>query len=308
VYDGVQVPPLQLFEQQSPASPHASPSVLQPLPPGSAAHVPPVHTPVQHSESAVHCAAFFLHAVPPHVPPSQSSVQHSPDEVQDAPADLQNELGAHSPPSQTAEQQSFATAQLAPVPPQVTDGDAQTLGLPDVSHRPEQQSASAAQLVAPRGAQVLDGFVQTPFAQAFVQQSLEVKQIPPSALQVSRATHWFPAQPRPEQHSDGSEQAPVAGTQAGTAQTVPAHSSPRQQSSVDMQDAVSAPQLAGAVQMPDVQLSAVLQHLTSVVHCPPVSAQMAGATHRPFSHVSAPQHGSTEQSAPVWAHVAGGVQ
>lgn len=143
-------PPLQFFEQQSPGSVQASPRVLQPLPPGSGAHFwfTRSQLPVQQSADAVHGSSSCLHIVPPQVPrgaAGQESVQHSPAEAQAAPSGLQNAVVVQLPLLQTLEQQSVEDAQEVPAVPQVTVGEAHTPEPPDVSHRPEQQSAASVQ-------------------------------------------------------------------------------------------------------------------------------------------------------------------
>lgn len=103
------VPPSQLPEQQSPFRAQPLPRVLQPLPPGSAAHEPEVQIPVQHCEPAVQPWPCGLQRVPPHVP-LQARLQHSPAEAQVAPDGLQNEAGMQvfvPVESHRPEQQSF---------------------------------------------------------------------------------------------------------------------------------------------------------------------------------------------------------
>jgi hypothetical protein len=135
----------------------------------------PVHTPVQHSDAvaAVQGSSSCLQAVAPQTLPVQSSVQHSPAEVQLAPCGLQNSgfRQTGDAPLQMPEQQPLASGSHdAPSAWQTTVGEAQTPGVPaDVSQRPEQQSSGAVQ-EAVSAAHSPAGFVQTPFAQAFVQQ------------------------------------------------------------------------------------------------------------------------------------------
>ncbi len=202
---GVPSPPpefdTQFFEQQSPApTVHASPSVLQPLPPGSAAQWFAVHTPEQQSAPVAHPASSCLQAVPPQTPDVQESVQHSPDDAHELPAALQKVPAAQVllpiGPVHIAEQQSAPFTQLAPADRQTVVGEAHTPEPLEVSQNPEQQSAAAVQEVE-RSLQVFAGSVQTPFAHAFVQQSALVRQLPPAALQVAVPTQVFPAQPRP---------------------------------------------------------------------------------------------------------------
>lgn len=71
-------PPWQFFEQQSAEVVQASASVLQPLPPGSGAHLFEVQTPVQQSlaVAVVQGSSSCLHASPEQVPlgaPTHSS-------------------------------------------------------------------------------------------------------------------------------------------------------------------------------------------------------------------------------------------
>lgn len=313
--DGAHDPDLQSFEQQSPASVQESPRVLQPLPPGSAAQLPEVQSPVQHPLPVVQVVSSCLHAVSPHVPPAQESEQHSPEETQAAPPALQKVLVVQLPLLHTAEQQSAEAVQWAPAAPQVEDGEAQAMAVPTPvgAQRPEQQSELAAQ-EAVRPAQVLGGLVQIPLAQALVQQSAMPAQAAPSAPQSEVLTHRLPAQPRPLQQSDGSEQAWPLVAQAGTWQVlgVPddGHTRPMQQSPSVRQVAPPAPQLAAPAQVPPVQVSEPLQHGTVGEQLPPVAPQTAGATQEPPAHESAPlQHGTVpEQEPPVLAQVAGAVQ
>jgi hypothetical protein len=73
--DGPHVEPLQYCEQQSPFAVHALPSVLHAA--LSAAHVPLVHEPPQHSPSCVHEPPSDVHWFAEHEPPMQLTVQQS---------------------------------------------------------------------------------------------------------------------------------------------------------------------------------------------------------------------------------------
>lgn len=105
-----QLPATQLFEQQSPSVAQLLPEVRQLA--LSAAHEPPVHVPLQHSEPVVHL--------------SPSEMQASAEQV---------------PPSQRSEQQLVAFVHAEPAAVQVVKADWQ---VPEVaSHCPEQQSLPA---------------------------------------------------------------------------------------------------------------------------------------------------------------------
>jgi hypothetical protein len=322
-YAGAQVPdpgapvlPLQFAEQQSAPVVQASPSVLQPFPPGSAAHASFVQTPVQHSAPVVHDAAFFLHVVPPHVLPAHVSEQHSPGVAHVAPSPLQKMAEAHVPLLQIAEQQSPPWRHVASAAAQLVVGDAHWCAVG--SHRPEQQSSCAAQ-EAVSGPHWPSGSVQIPFAQELVQQSAFVLQENPSALQSVVATHVFAAQPWATgvwQQSPGTVHPAPGSPQGGTWQ-VPvaapggtAHARPKQQSGSAAHAADVPPQVGGAAHRPPVQPSPRLQQGTSTEQVSPVPAQTSGAVHTPEAHSSAPlqQTAPPAQLWPVSAQVAGATQ
>jgi len=119
-------PPWQLVEQQSAASVHASPSVLQALAPGSGWQVV-LQRPVQHSVPAPQAVPVLLQAVLPQTPPVQESVQHSPGSAQAAPATLQKavEVQVLVVVLHAVEQHSVPEAQLLPAASQVETGAAQ---------------------------------------------------------------------------------------------------------------------------------------------------------------------------------------
>jgi hypothetical protein len=329
VKDGTQVPesgvtpspPLQFFEQQPSEVVQASPSVLQPLPPGSGAHWLAVHTPVQHCAPEVQASWSSLQTVSAQAPSTQESEQHSPDEVQPAAPTLQKVALVQVLLLHTFEQQSSRTEHWAPAVPHEVAGEAHTPRPLDVSHRPEQQSCAVAQ-PAVSAAHWFVAFVQIPFAQAFVQQSALVVQKAPPPLQVDASTHWSPAQARfsPAQQSPGSAQAWPLVEHAGTWQVrgLPAvgQTRPAQQSPSTRHQAVSIPQATWAVHVPFVQLSPELQQGFVAPHVSPVPPQIAGARHvgepsrsgsvqesAPLQHGSVPLH-----AVPVAAQAAGAVQ
>ena len=82
-----QVPATQLFEQQSASAVQLLPEVRQVA--LSAAHDPPVHVPLQHSEPLVHWSPSETHASAEQVPPSQRSEQQLVALVQAEPAAVQ---------------------------------------------------------------------------------------------------------------------------------------------------------------------------------------------------------------------------
>jgi hypothetical protein len=325
----------QFFEQQSPTpTVQESPSVLQPLPPGRAAHalvvVPATtgsHSPVQHSGAVEQDAPCCLQepAWQVFVPGSHASEQHSPDEPQGLPTALQNaavaQVAEPAGPLHISEQQSEAALQAAPLPPQVPAGDAQTPLPLDVSQRPEQQSFAAAQLAA-IGWQTLTGSVQTPFAHAFVQQDALVRQAPPAALQVAVLTQALPAQPSPSpaQQSAGMEQdcerCEHAGTWQVRAPDAGGQARPMQQSASARQGALAAPQVGAGVQVPLTHESDALQHGTVGEQAPFVAPHVAGGTQVVVPELvgsmqeSPPlQHGTVPEQAPfVPAQLAGAVQ
>jgi hypothetical protein len=88
--EGSQVPPLQSPEQQSPFAAHMLPSVLQVA--LSAAHLPPVHVPLQHSLLLVHAVLSEAQAGKPHAPLMHEPLQHAPFAVHALPS-------ARHPPS-----------------------------------------------------------------------------------------------------------------------------------------------------------------------------------------------------------------
>jgi hypothetical protein len=244
--------------------------------------------PVQQSEPAAQVAPCCLQVVPLQVaePTSQESEQHSPEDAQLPPAGLQNaavaQVAEPAAPVQNAEQQSAPVRQASPAPPQEMVGDAQTFP-PAASQKPEQQSFAAAQL-AESCLQTLEGSVQTPFAQALVQQSALVVQPEPAAPQVAVPTQRFAAQPSPSpaQQSLGTVQACDRCEQAGVWQVRVAppagQTRPMQQSPSVRQGALADPQVGGAVQWPEVQESEALQHGTVAEQAPFVALQVAGGT------------------------------
>jgi hypothetical protein len=251
-----------------------------------------------------------LHAVPPQNPDTQESVQHSPEEPQATPAALQNALVVQNPPLHTPEQQLSAGPQAFPPSTQDTPGVAQ---LP-ASQYPEQHSELPPGQLADRPAQVSAGWVHTPFAHELEQQSAFVAQLALVALQplVTGSTQRSPAH-APEQHCDGIAHGWASAAQAGTMQVPAGQARPTQQVFSPLPKSThaeaAAPHDAVTVQIPPVQLSAVLQQGTRAEHPPPVDAHTAGATQVFAVQVSAPlQHGSVVQSPPVLAQTAGGVQ
>jgi hypothetical protein len=109
------LPPEQRFEQQSPSNLHALPAVLQDV--LRAAHLPPVHVPLQHAPPDEQAAPSEVHAAVAHLPPTQLRLQHCVAAVQVAPAAAQAPvLAAHVKvlPSQSCEQQSAPVLQSAP--------------------------------------------------------------------------------------------------------------------------------------------------------------------------------------------------
>jgi hypothetical protein len=341
VYAGVQLPVVapavegvQTVEQQSfvlfPMV-HESKSVLHCVPPGSAAHafvVVPGATgsqpPVQQSPSFVQVWPSCLHEPLAHswVTGSQAIEQHSPEVVQLPPAGVQNWPPVHlagSEPSpsgswHTVEQHSLPDVQSTPLPLQVVVGEAQRLVLG--SQWPLQQSPSVAHETV-SAAHRLVSFVQTWFAQAFVQQSAAVLHVAPTALQEAAATHWFPAQPRfsPAQQSETIAQVPPRCAHVGGWQVRwpddGGQTSPAQQSASDAQKAVAIPHAWALVQTPPVQLSLFRQQPVVGPQAPPVAPQSEGATHVPPEQESAPrQQGwvASQPEAPVATQLALGVQ
>jgi hypothetical protein len=109
------LPPEQRFEQQSPLTLQVLPAVLHDV--LRAAHLPPVHVPLQHAAPDEQVAPSDVHAAVAHLPPTQLRLQHCVAAVQVAPAEAQAPvLAAHVRvlPSQSCEQQSAPVLQTAP--------------------------------------------------------------------------------------------------------------------------------------------------------------------------------------------------
>lgn len=68
------LPPEQRFEQQSPLTLQLLPAVLHDV--LRAAHLPPVHVPLQHAASDEQVAPSEVHAAVAHFPPTQLRPQH----------------------------------------------------------------------------------------------------------------------------------------------------------------------------------------------------------------------------------------
>jgi hypothetical protein len=221
-----------LFEQQSPAVRHASPRVLQPSPPGSGAQALPVQIPVQHWAPEVQASPWRRQAVPPHAPPVHESMQHSPEDAQGVPGGLQNDAATHVPVLSHSPEQHWLSSgsQAAPLARHTVEGEAQRPAAR--SQNPEQQSASCPH-ERNSSAQVPSGSVQTPFAQALVQQVAPERQVPPAAVHAAGSTQRPPAQAVSSawQQSDGTVQpVPPRGMHAFAVQPfAPSQKNPMQQ-------------------------------------------------------------------------------
>jgi hypothetical protein len=109
------LPPAHKFEQQSPSTLQALPAVKHEV--FRAAHLPPVHVPLQHAAPDEQAAPSELHAAVAHLPPTQLRLQHCVAAVQVAPAAAQAPVLAAQVrvlPSQSCEQQSAPVLQSPP--------------------------------------------------------------------------------------------------------------------------------------------------------------------------------------------------
>jgi hypothetical protein len=240
-------------------------------------------------------------------------MQHSPEDAQGVPGGLQNDAATHVPVLSHSPEQHWLSSgsQAAPLARHTVEGEAQRPAAR--SQNPEQQSASCPH-ERNSSAQVPSGSVQTPFAQALVQQVAPERQVPPAAVHAAGSTQRPPAQAVSSawQQSDGAVQpVPSRGMHAFAVQPfAPSQENPMQQSSDVPHAAAGPPQEAGGTQLPAVQLSPELQHgVVASQPAPLLATHWAGPTQRPASQVSAPlQHGSAVQSPPVFAQLAGAVQ
>jgi hypothetical protein len=105
----------QSLEQHCESAVHVLPAVVQAV--LSAAHLPELHLPLQHSPATVHACPSTTQALDEHVPETQESVQQSVDALQLEPASEQctrSEAQECVAASQRLEQQSEAVLQASP--------------------------------------------------------------------------------------------------------------------------------------------------------------------------------------------------
>jgi hypothetical protein len=219
----MQTPPVQLVEQQSAPSPHASPSVRHVLfvgPAESASHFPALQTPEQQSDPAAQDSAVWRHALLEHEPPTQRREQQSAPESQATPTASQNRPDAQVPEAQVAEQHCESAPHDAPPARQRTSGRTH---VPPAPQSPSQHSWSPLQL-APSPTHT-SGLTQTCAPTAPAQEP--VQQSPPSS-------HGSPTKPpqleasaqvkstqAPSQQSEPTEQAAPTGSQSAFTQRPP---------------------------------------------------------------------------------------
>jgi hypothetical protein len=124
----VQIPPLQLVEQQSLPVAHESPSVLQALVPlgvGRAWQVV-AQLPVQHSPGDAQAVPVLLQVAFAQRPLTQESEQHSLESAHAPPGTLQKAVVVHAPLLHAPEQHPAFEAQASPEPRQVETGGPQS--------------------------------------------------------------------------------------------------------------------------------------------------------------------------------------
>ena len=125
----MQIPPLQLVEQQSLPVAHESPSVLHALVPvgvGRALHVV-AQLPVQHSPADAQAVPVALQVVLAQRPLTQESEQHSLESAHAPPGTLQNVVVVQVPLLHAPEQHPAFDVQVLPEARQVETGGSQSI-------------------------------------------------------------------------------------------------------------------------------------------------------------------------------------